>query len=74
MNLIIDIGNTSTKLAVFQRDKVLKTKTIARNSLVLEVENLVKKFSEIKQGFISCVGFLPSKELKILEKSLSINF
>ena len=74
MNLIIDIGNTSTKLAVFQRDKVLKTKTIARNNLVLEVENLVKKFSEIKQGFISCVGFLPSKELKILEKSLSINF
>ena len=26
MNLIIDIGNTSTKLAVFQRDKVLIAK------------------------------------------------
>ena len=70
MNLIIDIGNTSTKLAVFQRDKVLIAKTIEGFSLVIEVENLLKKFTEIKRGFLSSVGFLSEDELKILEKRL----
>jgi type III pantothenate kinase len=70
MNLIIDIGNTSTKLAVFQRDKVLIAKTIEGFSLVIEVENLLKEFTEIKRGFLSSVGFLSKDELKTLEKRL----
>ena len=70
MNLIIDIGNTSTKLAVFQRDKVLIAKTIEGFSLVIEVENLLKEFTEIKRGFVSSVGFLSEDELKTLEKRL----
>ena len=70
MNLIIDIGNTSTKLAVFQRDKVLIAKTIEGFSLVIEVENLLKQFTEIKRGFLSSVGFLSEDELKTLEKRL----
>ena len=70
MNLIIDIGNTSTKLAVFQRDKVLIAKTVEGFSLVIEVENLLKQFTEIKRGFVSSVGFLSEDELKILERRL----
>lgn len=70
MNLIIDIGNTSTKLAVFQRDKVLIAKTIEGFSLVIEVENLLKEFIEIKRGFLSSVGFLSKEELNTLEKRL----
>ena len=70
MNLIIDIGNTTTKLAVFQRDKVLIAKTVEGFSLVIEVENLLKQFTEIKRGFVSSVGFLSEDELKTLEKRL----
>ena len=70
MNLIIDIGNTSTKVAVFQRDKVLIAKTVEGFSLVIEVENLLKQFTEIKRGFVSSVGFLSEDELKTLEKRL----
>ena len=70
MNLIIDIGNTSTKLAVFQRDKVLIAKTVEGFSLVIEVENLLKQFTEIKRGFVSSVGFLSEDELKTLERRL----
>jgi type III pantothenate kinase len=72
MNLIIDIGNTATKLAVFQRDKILKTKTIEVSNLLLEVENLLKKFTEITQGLLSSVGFLSSEELKRLENRLPL--
>jgi len=72
MNLIIDIGNTTTKLAVFQRDKILITKVIPVASLVLEVDNLLKGFTEITQGLISSVGFLPADVLKTLENRLPL--
>jgi len=72
MNLIIDIGNTTTKLAVFQRDKILITKVIPVASLVLEVDNLLKEFTEITQGLISSVGFLPADVLKTLENKLPL--
>ena len=67
MNLIIDIGNTATKLAVFQRDKILKTQSIATSSLVLEVEDLLKKFPEIKQCILSSVGYLSAEAFEFLK-------
>ena len=50
MNLIIDIGNTTTKLAVFQLDKIIEVQTISTKEVVMEVEKLLEKFSEIKHG------------------------
>ena len=44
MNLIIDIGNTATKLAVFQLDNIREVQTISTLDLVLEVENYLKSF------------------------------
>ena len=52
MNLIIDIGNTVTKLAVFQSDKMIIVQTVATTELVAEVEKLVENFPEIKQGLL----------------------
>ena len=72
MNLIIDIGNTTTKLAVFQRDKILVTKVIPLVSLVTEVENLLEEFNDIKQGLISSVVFLSTDELNKLENRLPL--
>ncbi len=45
MNLIIDIGNTATKLAVFQAGKIKKTQRVATTVLVAEVEKLLAIFS-----------------------------
>ena len=55
MNLIIDIGNTATKLAVFQLDNIREVQTISTLDLVLEVGKLLKKFPDIQQGLLSSV-------------------
>ena len=72
MNLIIDIGNTATKLAVFQLDKIEAVQTIATKEMVFEVEELLKKFSEIKQGLLSTVRTMDNSEVERLQKLLPI--
>ena len=72
MNLIIDIGNTATKLAVFQLDKIESVQTIATKEMVFEVEKLLKKFSEIKQGLLSTVKTMGNLEVEMLQKMLPI--
>ena len=72
MNLIIDIGNTATKLAVFQLDKIIEVQTIFTKEVVVEVEKLLEKFSEIKQGLLSTVKTMDNLELETLQKLLPI--
>ena len=74
MNLIIDIGNTSAKLAVFQNNKVIFSRCIQVSVLVLEVDKLLLEFADISQGIISCVGMLPSKDIKLIQKKISLIF
>ena len=72
MNLIIDIGNTATKLAVFQSDKMIIVQTVATTELVAEVEKLVEKFSKIKQGLLSSVKIIDNLDLERLQNLLPI--
>ena len=72
MNLIIDIGNTATKLAVFQLDKIEAVQTIATKEMVFEVEKLLEKFSEIRQGLLSTVRTMDNSEVETLQKLLPI--
>ena len=72
MNLIIDIGNTAVKLAVFQLDKIIEVQTVPPKEMVFEVETLVKKFSEIKQGLLSTVRTIDNTEMETLQKLLPI--
>ena len=72
MNLIIDIGNTGTKLAVFQLDKIIKVQTVATKGMVFEVEKLLEKFSEIRQGLLSTVRTMDNSEVETLQKLLPI--
>jgi type III pantothenate kinase len=74
MNLIIDIGNTSIKLAVFQMNKIVNTRTLQDCKLELEVDNVLLEFPKINQGIISCVGILPKKEIEKIQKKISLIF
>ena len=74
MNLIIDIGNTSAKLAVFQNNKTIVSRCIQVSKLVLEIDKLLLEFSQISQGIISCVGILPLKDIKLIQKKISLIF
>ncbi len=74
MNLIIDIGNTSAKLAVFQNNKIIVSRCIQVSMLALEIDKLLLEFNDISQGIISCVGMLPSKDIKLIQKKISLIF
>ena len=72
MNLIMDIGNTATKLAVFQSDKMIQVQTVATTNMLAEVEALLKKFSRVKHGLVSSVKMIDNLEFERLQKSLPI--
>ncbi len=55
MNLIIDIGNTRAKLAIFKRNKIIKKITSDIESIQKNVQKLKKDFS-IKNCIISSVS------------------
>jgi type III pantothenate kinase len=68
----MDIGNTATKLAVFQSDKMIQVQTVATTNMLAEVEALLKKFSRVKHGLLSSVKMIDDLELKRLQKLLPI--
>ena len=72
MNLIIDIGNTATKLAVFQLDKILEVQAVPTKGMVSEVEKILEKHPEIIQGVLSSVIFLEPSAINSLLKLLPI--
>ena len=74
MNLIIDIGNTTTKLAVFQLDKIIEVQTISTKEVVMEVEKLLEKFSEIKHGLLSTVKTMDNLEVESPKVATHQNF
>ncbi len=73
MNLIIDIGNTNVKLAVFSQEEMLYLIRVKHFQVVSEIKLLAEKF-EIQQAIISQVGteiaflkdFLKEKKIKFM--------
>jgi type III pantothenate kinase len=72
MNLIIDIGNTATKLAVFQSDKMVKIQTVVTEQMFAVVELLLEAFPKIEQGLLSSVIIIDNSEVERLQKLLPI--
>lgn len=56
MNLIIDIGNTRAKLAVFQNNEIIKTEVCYKEELVLLKKNIQKNIPGINHGILANVA------------------
>jgi type III pantothenate kinase len=72
MNLIIDVGNTNVKLAVFQGDKIISNKISRLESLEKDVAVLVKEFKVLKKVIISSVGKLKKSDIQIISKQIEV--
>ncbi len=68
MNLVIDIGNTLVKMAVFQGDTVAKKKTFLRQDFLKNFDELQQKYPQIDQTIISSVAKTPLKWMQKLEE------
>ena len=72
MNLIIDVGNSYVKLAVFE-GAMLKHKEVVELNRVLERIHILKeKYASIKKAIISSVGKLNKTDVKAISKSFDV--
>ncbi len=69
MNLVVDIGNTLVKLAVFQEGKLLKKKTTLKQDFLKTLGELQNAYPQMEYALISSVVKIPPKWiLKVEEK------
>ena len=71
MNLVIDVGNTKVKLAVFKGDDVVYKKSIIINSLEEELQELTARFV-INKGIMSSVGKLTREDITKHFKKINV--
>ncbi len=68
MNLIIDVGNTSVKLAVFKYKKLILKIIISLENLIEGVNDIKNRFEEIEKAIISSVGNLEKSDTSYIKK------
>ena len=71
MNLIIDVGNTRIKMAVFQGDAFLIKEIVSKEVFLEKIKFFIKKY-DCTHAIISSVGFLGGKQLQELQNSISV--
>jgi len=72
MNLIIDIGNTRSKLAVYEENSSLKKATVLRKDFLNTVKKILKEYPEVKKGIISSVDFFSKEEENEIKQLLPL--
>ncbi len=68
MNLIIDVGNSFIKLAVFQDGDLIVKKIINPDVLIKHIDILRKEFVSIEKAIIASVGKLKEKDIIYIKK------
>ncbi len=66
MNLVVDIGNTYTKIAVFEEAVILFKKIIEQNDFIQVIQEIKKDYPLIAHAIISSVANMPEKDLIFL--------
>ena len=72
MNLIIDVGNTKVKLAVFKERKLVKKVSTTHKNLISKINKLQKDFQGIQHCIISSVGKISDQDLEQLKNDYKL--
>lgn len=72
MNLIIDVGNTFVKLAVFENYGLGYKTTVELREIVEEVKALKATYPKLKNGIVSSVGRLTNSQIKNIQKEIDL--
>jgi len=72
MNLIIDVGNSFVKLAVFKADNLKFKESIENETILTYLDLLKKEYPLIDKAIISSVGKLKKSQIKIISKSFNL--
>ncbi len=71
MYLIVDVGNTRVKTAVFKNKKIIKHYVFDKTEIVFTIKNIVSEYG-IKDGIISSVGKLLVNDVAELQKIVNL--
>ncbi|MFT7330424.1 MAG: type III pantothenate kinase [Roseivirga sp.] len=71
MNLIIDVGNTRVKVALFKGDSIFDTYQFAKSKIAKKIKDIVEKH-DVTNGIISSVASISEKEFKKIEQLVSL--
>ena len=72
MNLIIDIGNTRVKLAVYEENSLVYKYIVLKKYFFKSIKKTLNEYPEIKKGIISSVDFFSKEEETDLKKLLKL--
>jgi len=64
MNLIIDIGNTNAKIAVFDHDNIVEVDTIKTSNIIEGINKFTQKYKDVNRAIISNVSIRDNHEIK----------
>ncbi|MDY8134734.1 type III pantothenate kinase [Aquimarina sp. 2201CG5-10] len=68
MNLIIDVGNTSIKIGVFDNSLIVHKKIIEPGSIIKEIQKVYTEYPLMEKAIISSVSNVPKEEIRLLHK------
>ncbi|MFD1293468.1 type III pantothenate kinase [Lutibacter holmesii] len=71
MNLIIDVGNSRVKMAVFNKSELIHYEIFTYENLLKEALALIENY-KCKQGIISFVGPIKKNEIIVLESKIDL--
>lgn len=74
MRIILDIGNTRIKIAVYQKNTCLKTFSLPKNEFENYFQQLIEQNKNIDCIIVSSVGDITKKQLESICKSIPLYF
>jgi type III pantothenate kinase len=72
MNLVVDVGNTLIKLAIFDKKRLVYRKTGMKSDFDKNIESILEEFPLVEQVILSVVGGFSEKSRLKLEKNYSV--
>lgn len=72
MNLIIDVGNSYVKIAVFKNDSLLHKDIFTLDRLVNEIKKIKLLFPKVKSAIISSVGKILNKDITAVSEMFRV--
>jgi len=72
MNLVIDVGNTDIKFAVFKNHNMVKRRTGKFETFEKDISILLKEFESLNKAIVSSVGRFNKKDINFVLKHLDV--
>jgi type III pantothenate kinase len=73
MNLVIDVGNSFVKLAVFKGNKIIHKKVVELNFIVDAISNIKDKYKNLSNAIVSSVGKLDVADVNSIKELFNLH-